>query len=633
MVRKEKTISLILALFVLSVVLMSVGRYYVEFRHQRGLIDSRLMSAAIATNFILGERLHSGLIRPTLSKEREKILALKLTQLIQSLDLAYAYSVVERDGVIRFVVSSAEPGEFVERDYTSVHWSTYPEADEALREAFKTQRVQYAEYQDRWGVFRSVFLPRYSEQGELYVIGADINISFIDQVVRNVALHTLIVACIVVLCFAPFVWLAIRSLRAKWQIEEHALYVDELTQLPTKAALQRDLKQCDNPTLILINIDRFRYLNTSYGLAFGDQVLREFALNVLSFQHQKLQEFRLYRLYSDEFAVLAEQRFDETSQAEIFEAFFRYLAQCVYHAPDDKHFSLGVHLGVAAHQEEPLALAEMALRNAKEVNRSVVYFTEATHLPKAYTEDLHRTERIKRAFAEQRIRPFWQPIVNVKNHQIEKYEALGRIVTAQGEVEMTPDEFIPLMIKARLYPQFTRLMLEKSLEAIKQHGVVISINFSTRDFMDRGDVARILSLIEKSQVGNKLHIELLETDGATEPAWLRSVIKRLRALGCQVGIDDLGRAYSNFDRLTSLPIDFIKIDRSVMPRIMNEESLYLLVQRILLFAKQKQMTTIVEHCDSLELCLFAQSLGVDFLQGFYLGEPTADLSRVLKNEF
>ena len=106
----------------------------------------------------------------------------------------------------------------------------------------------------------------------------------------------------------------------------------------------------------------------------------------------------------------------------------------------------------------------------------------------------------------------------------------------------------------------------------------------------------------------------------------------MQRMGCQVGIDDLGREYSNFDRIMELPLDFIKIDGSVIHRAADDSKMFDVVEKIVVASKASNIQTVAERIDSARIRQVAIQLGVDYLQGFLLGTPQPDFNVVPETE-
>lgn len=589
--------------------------------------DQKLALSAIASNQLIPANLHRKPITTSMSRSEEEGIAKTLTHFAREAKLAYLYTLVQHEGKLRFTSSSAAPGEFTEKQYELIYWTEYHDATPKIVKAIETLQPTRAEYTDQWGTFRSYFLPRVADDGTVYIVGADTDISSIralawESMQRAVANGILLT----ILCL-PFVLYARRYYRANITLKEQTYFRDALTHLPNKAQLEKDLKTCHHPHLVMLNIDRFYYVTSTYGQAFGNVLLCEFAYNLANYSHASVNNIRVYHIHNDEFALLVDQHFAHKHNIEVFKDFYQFVNRTQYRMPDGNMVALDLHIGVTAELDEPLELAQLALRKAQEINTNIVFYDSEENLPESYLSNIQNIQLIKDSFEEERVVPFFHPIVNAQTGEIEKYEVLSRILDEDGQVIMLPDEFIPLMQQARCYESLTLNVLRKSILVAQNENVELSINFSTHDVLAQELANKIIKIISQSGIAEKLHFELLETDSLVDDKTLCHFILRLKKLGCRVGLDDLGKAYSNFDRLMALPVDFVKIDRSVMAKLGEANEATELTEKIVQFARTKNITTVAEYCCSKEVCQLAASIGIDYLQGHWLAEPSRTIVR------
>lgn len=592
-------------------------------------LDQKLAYVAELTDATLhGAELHSQLVPADFSETKELELAAELQMLAELNDVIYIYSVVLEDGAtdsrgLKFITSNPTPEEQSGAPYERVYWSVYPDAPPNLFLALTSKTVYYSEYRDRWGEFRSIFVPKVAKDGRAYAWGVDVKQQDVAAIMRA-SLVTASKQTILFFAMAlPFLVIALRASRQAWTDRERHFFYDPLTGLGGKNALEADLKLCSRPNLVLINIDRFREINSVHGHAEGDELLRAYAYNLANYQHNDLAEHKAYRIHADEFAVLADTDLPFETRSDIFTDFFKSVTSLKYRMPNGELISLTAKFGLAVGAVDDLCTrAEMALGKARESNQSIVMFDQQDDLVRHYRRSREESECVRQAILADRIVPFFHPIVNSKTGEIEKYEVLARLVNQNGDVLLLPDVFIPILKRDRLYHRFTKSIFKQSLEVSKREGVDISINISTQDILSEHKFEQLIKMIQHSGVAERVHIEFLECDSLVSLESIIAAIKKLHKIGCRVGLDDLGKGYSNFDRLTALPIDFVKLDRSVMPNIASSIEVMRIAEEILMFAKQKQITTVAEYCSDKYLCSAARHMGIDFVQGFYLAEPS-----------
>lgn len=582
-------------------------------------------SADIAMN---GAAMHANLQSNSIDLQGDKVNAAKLQGLASANDAIYIYSVVFDTNTIRFISSNPTPEELQNQTYTQAFWQDYSEAPSQLKQALTNETSRFGSYTDRWGQFKSIFVPKRANDGRTYAWGVDVRMQQISALARNSLLKAVRETLMFFALSLPFVVISLRISYGTWKAREQKFYRDELTQLGSKHALLEDIEECAKPSLALINIDRFRQFNTLHGIAEGDAFLRAFAYNLSTYQHPLLKTHTAYRIHADEFAVLADMELPYDKREQIFIDFFKTILRQKYRTSDSDMNSITAKFGIAVGPHKDIFThAEIALTKARENNESIVIFNREPDLTAHYKTNRMNSEKVREALETGRIVPYFHPIVSSQDGKIEKYEALARLVDTQGNVQMMPDEFVPILKRDRLYHRFTRHMFEKTLTVSQKEDVDISLNISTQDILYDSEFNKLVNLTQSSGRAKHVHIELLECDALVDLGRTVEAIKAFQKIGCRVGLDDLGKGYSNFDRLTTLPIDFVKLDRSVMPNISNSIEVMKIAEDIIEFAKKKNITTVAEFCSDRYLCSAARHMGIDFVQGFYLAEPSADIVR------
>jgi EAL domain-containing protein (putative c-di-GMP-specific phosphodiesterase class I) len=216
----------------------------------------------------------------------------------------------------------------------------------------------------------------------------------------------------------------------------------------------------------------------------------------------------------------------------------------------------------------------------------------------------------------------FQPILDVSSGQIVKYEALVRILDEKGEVVSSPGEFMPIAYQSRLCHKLTRVVVDRVLETIRPTSHIVSINLSVKDLFDQKTREYIIRRIRESGLGEQIEFELLEQQVIASYVTAAAYIKQLKSCVSSVGMDDLGRLYSNFDRLFTLPLDFVKIDGMIVQAMERDSDAKSIIEGIVTFARQKGIHVIAEHCYNQHVCDMVVSMNVDLLQGFHIGVPS-----------
>ncbi|MCF6172837.1 MAG: EAL domain-containing protein [Campylobacteraceae bacterium] len=228
---------------------------------------------------------------------------------------------------------------------------------------------------------------------------------------------------------------------------------------------------------------------------------------------------------------------------------------------------------------------------------------------------------MRKAIEEDGIVPYFQPIYNLHTQKIEKYECLVRIVQKDGNI-ILPYEFLDIAIKSKQYFNITRNMITKSLELFKDKEYECSINLAVDDILNADIVAFIKQSIKNFPNPEKIVFEILEYDEIKNYDEIKKFIEQIHALGCKFAIDDFGSGYSNFTHIYELNIDFIKIDASLIKNIYNDKKSQIITKAIIDFASSLNIITIAEFVEDKKSLELLRKLGVDFIQGYYIGKPS-----------
>lgn len=412
--------------------------------------------------------------------------------------------------------------------------------------------------------------------------------------------------------------IASRKKKADLQL---ALTTDQLTGLPNRALLLESLHQLENPRLLLININRFRDINTVYGFDAGDFILRSCA-DCLSHLVEG-EAGTLFKLHSDTFAILLHKVHAVASAEQLIKNLSDHLA-------DHSFFYNGIDIwitiaaGYSDSVEQSIENAEIALRRAKEQKIPFQPFTMSMRLNKEHEENIAWYKIIKDAIKDGRMVPYFQAITNNKTGEVNKYEALVRIIMPDGTV-ISPFKFLDIAKKTGLYPQLTKAMVQKTIAIFQDLPYTVSLNLSTEDITNADMVSFLRDAIVQSSIGKKIVFEILESEGISNYNLVSEFINEFKQLGCQFAIDDFGSGFSNFEHLIKLQVDFLKIDGSLIKNLPHDKNAQVIVKNIQNFAAEMGIATIAEFVSSHEIYEVVNAMGINYSQGYYFSEPAKEV--------
>jgi EAL domain-containing protein (putative c-di-GMP-specific phosphodiesterase class I) len=190
---------------------------------------------------------------------------------------------------------------------------------------------------------------------------------------------------------------------------------------------------------------------------------------------------------------------------------------------------------------------------------------------------------------------------------------------------VSPDRFLDVAKKIRLYRQITRTMVQQSFSRFAENDYEFSLNLSLEDLLDPELTTFIVNSLSQGSLARRAIFEILESEGIENYAAVKVFIDRVKALGCQIAIDDFGTGYSNFEHLLRLDVDTIKIDGSLIRLLDTDQNALTVTRGIVEFARGLGMQTVAEFVHSPALLKAVKALGIDYAQGACIGLPAATL--------
>ncbi|MFA6760939.1 MAG: EAL domain-containing protein [Sulfuricurvum sp.] len=413
-----------------------------------------------------------------------------------------------------------------------------------------------------------------------------------------------------------------KSIEKKTSDLKHAFMHDNLTALPNRLQLIEDLKVSQNEPsrhLALLNIDSFKNINDIYGYDIGDRVIIEVAQRLKEFCNEK---GFLYKLPSDEFAIFTKESITQEQFVELTQTLLAHLQEEVYSIDDERLF-ISFGCGIVSNQSQLLIKASTALKLAKSSSKSIVVYDTSLDSKEQSSKNLDTLMILKDAIANDRIYPYYQAIYNTKTKRVEKYEALVRLETADGKI-LTPFLFLDIAIKAKLYPEITKTVIDKSFEYFRDKEFAFSINLSIQDIQN-SEIVNFIQDRLSNYDASRVTFELLESEKVDNYVEVKEFIRSIKRFGCKIAIDDFGSGYSNFSHILELKVDYLKIDASLVKFVTTDNSSRVIVKTIINFATSLGLKTIAEFVEDQDSLEMLEKMGVDYVQGYYIGKPQRDI--------
>lgn len=404
---------------------------------------------------------------------------------------------------------------------------------------------------------------------------------------------------------------------------EYKLFTDDLTKLKNRNSFLKEIVDYTNPILFLLDIDQFKNINNYYGIEAGNFVLTEFGKLLKEFS--KKRDMNVYRIGSDEFLLLKdESQCNSTNEKLVKELYIviknkRFINKSL-HIDTTVNFTCGISCG----KDNLLEKADLALNEALRKKVSFLSYNESNIHMNMHKENIIWKEKINSAISNDMVVPFFQEIINIKNPNEKKYEALIRII--DNENIISPYFFLNIAKDAKLYPELTKIMIEKTFKIFDKKDAKFSINLSIDDITNATTVDFIHNKLQKYDVKDKLIFELLESEEIGNFEDIIPFIEDMKSLGVEFAIDDFGSGYSNFSYLLKIKPDYIKIDGSLIKNLTHTSNEYYIINSIVKFAKSLDIKVVAEHVSSEELVHVLNDFDINYMQGFYFSMPSPNLS-------
>jgi diguanylate cyclase (GGDEF)-like protein len=373
--------------------------------------------------------------------------------------------------------------------------------------------------------------------------------------------------------------------------------------------------------VFLIDLDRFKPINDSYGHATGDTVLCEVADRLRNIAHGC--RACLARIGGDEFAMIVSDA-DKGRLAALAKNILADISAPLVSLQGTISVSATCGIGIAHVDanlpDSLLHCADHAMYRAKSAGRARFHF---------YDPSYEREQEVARQFecdlthavAHNHIEPFFQPIVSLPDQTLIGFEILARWQNPSRGMQM-PSTFIPILDRLGLIPSMTFSLLGRSIGCAKNWPdhltLAINVTASMLEAIDFADRLHSV-LLDHEFSADRLEVEITEQALVSNISAVRENLSKLRSRGISVALDDFGTGYSGIYHLTHLSIDKIKIDRSFLDnKVPNHAKV---VTAILNLANSLQIKSTAEGVEEEEVAHWLSVHRCDFAQGYLFGMP------------
>ncbi|KQS83593.1 EAL domain-containing protein [Rhizobium sp. Leaf386] len=419
---------------------------------------------------------------------------------------------------------------------------------------------------------------------------------------------------------------------------------DALTGLPNRRVFTNALEDAVARTqagsqpcsVLMIDLDRFKPINDTLGHAVGDLVLCEVATRLKSVLGRG---DLAARLGGDEFAVILkdDQQDHDAYAQDVAQKALALLEQPI--SVNGTSVEISATIGIAscpsaaAEPEALLRAADLALYQGKRDGRSrLCWFEPQMEEILRLSADLEKD--LRAAIENEEIKPFYQPLVSMKDGHIYGFEMLARWHDKlRGDI--SPEIFVPLAEQMGLISAMTWPLLRQACRDARDWPthMTLSINLSAVQLKDADLPVQILAVLSGEGFSpRRLEVEITETALVADFEMARGILEALRAAGVKTALDDFGAGYSNLYMLRELNFDKIKIkiDRSFVMAMQRDRESEGIVSAVISLARNLGLPAVAEGVDTKEIVKMLADLGCELGQGYLYGKPTpAALAKAL----
>ena len=414
---------------------------------------------------------------------------------------------------------------------------------------------------------------------------------------------------------------------------------DNLTGLPNRELFLDRLEQSvmrardgmgPSPTVMLIDIDRFKSVNSAVGMNGGDSMLISIArrLQRLIVPHQTLA-----RVGGDQFALLLPTSFKPTEVGMMAERVRRALRSPLTMPGQELTLtgSIGIAMfdGQQADARSVFREAELAMYRAKRAGSDRV---EMFHprMRQEHDERIGLESDLRHAVKRNQIRIFYQPIVRFSNDELRGFEALIRWDHPRLGL-ISPNEFIGIAENSELIAEIGADVLRRAVqEAARWHELLprtenqlyVSVNMSSRQLFMPDFLTSVRTILGSEIVPRGcLQLEVTESAVMENPEMASDLLATLKGAGARLAIDDFGTGYSSLSYLQNFPFDTIKVDKSIIQAVGDSDKSSVIAKSIVALGQELDKEVVAEGVEDLELAQMLRRMGYDDAQGFFYGSP------------
>ncbi|MBK1811259.1 EAL domain-containing protein [Clostridium sp. YIM B02505] len=415
----------------------------------------------------------------------------------------------------------------------------------------------------------------------------------------------------------------------------HMAHFDMITDLANRKTIIQEIYKLiklseDVETsfyIVFIDIDSFKKINDIMGHHIGDLFVKAAADRLKKFIDK---DDLIGRIGGDEFALIIDRNIDNEEVYSYLEGIRKEFAKPFMIGNNEirssASFGVASFPGDGIEQVELVKNADTAMYKAKELGKNNIQFFESS-MKKELLDKINFETKLKSALWNDEIFLVFQPIYSLKEHKIRGFETLVRWQSPELGM-VSPATFIPVAeeigIIISLGEWIIRTACEsfKNLQSIYNIDAILSINLSVNQLESPNIIEVIESALKDADLDPKyLEIEVTESILISSIENTTIILEKLREMNVSVALDDFGTGYSSLSYLTKLPIDVLKIDKSFIDDLLNEDKNVEIIGSIISLAHNLGISVVAEGIEEEIQIKHLSKLECDYIQGYFIGKP------------
>ncbi len=438
-----------------------------------------------------------------------------------------------------------------------------------------------------------------------------------------------------------------KNLKLQRDALEYQAYHDALTGLPNRLLFLDRLHQYihkahrnkQRVAVLFIDMDRFKEVNDSLGHVYGDEVIKEVSRRV---EGQIRETDTIARFGGDEFIMIFNDIDNPVFIVDIVQKVMQSMDDPIIIEGHTIYITLSIGISIypddADTADDLLKNADAAMYKAKNDGRNTYSFYTKDMTEKAFAR-IKLESSLRQAIEDEDFILYFQPQINAETNQIIGMETLVRWKhSSMGFIP--PDKFIPIAEDTGLIIPLGTWILKKCMQQMVEwykEGLnpgILAINFSMLQLQKHDFISMLEKMLDETMCKPQwLEVEVTESQMMKNPEQTILTLQKISRLGIEIAIDDFGTGYSSLSYLKRLPITGLKIDRSFINDIPEDEEDKAIVQAIIALAKSLKLYVIAEGVETEEQKEFLVKNGCNYIQGYLYSEPISadEMEKILRS--